>query len=98
MFPTHASDTPSPLPEVELRLAIIGAGPAGLSLALQAARALMQVDERGQVLVDGLVDFIEVVPDGRIGGVHLAHGIGVSGSDRAEQAIGDAVHLGLGEC
>ncbi len=65
---------------------------------LQAARALMQVDERGQVLVDGLVDFIEVVPDGRIGGVHLAHGIGVSGSDRAEQAIGDAVHLGLGEC
>ena len=33
---SHAPDTSSP----ELSLAIIGAGPAGLSLALQAARAL----------------------------------------------------------
>ena len=40
MTATHACDAPTTLPEVELRLAIIGAGPAGLSLALQAARAL----------------------------------------------------------
>lgn len=40
MSAPHASDTSAPLSSVELRLAIIGAGPAGLSLALQAARAL----------------------------------------------------------
>jgi 2-octaprenyl-6-methoxyphenol hydroxylase len=38
----HSSlvDTPSLVPQTELSLAIIGAGPAGLSLALQAAKAL----------------------------------------------------------